>query len=323
MINLFEFDNHIIDTSDFDHLLHGQIVKDFEQEICEYVGAKYAASFFSASYALYAIMKSELCATPKWPTKLSIPSMIPPVVPNALVDAGVDISFNSDTEWVGSAYQLCDGVVDSAQQLDRDQYKNHPWDRNSGNGLMVFSFYPTKPLSSLDGGIVVSDNKAKIDDLKSLSFYGMEYNEDSWSRVQKQVGFKAYMSTMQATIASKNLKNLDCKYEKIDSIRERYNQAFGLKNTSRHLYRINVENNTKAIPHFRERGIVTGIHYAPQHLNPVFEKYSDLEREFFFQQDVVIPSRKTLSIPMHHKLTDEQINYIIQEVKEYNENNNK
>ena len=70
MINLFEFDNHVIDTSDFDHLLHGEIVREFEQEICEYVGAKYAASFFSASYAMYSILKSESCGTPKSPTRI-------------------------------------------------------------------------------------------------------------------------------------------------------------------------------------------------------------------------------------------------------------
>ena len=314
MINLFEFDNHLIDTSDFDHLLHGEIVKDFEQEICEYVGAKYSASFFSASYALYAIMKSSVCNTPD---SISIPSMIPPVVPNTLVDAGVDISFNSDTEWVGSGYKLCDGVVDSAQQLDRDQYKNHLWDHKFGNGLMVFSFYPSKPLSSLDGGIVVSDNKEKIDDLKSLSFYGMEYSDDSWSRVQKQVGFKAYMSTMQATIASRNLKNLDEKYEKIDEVREKYNKELGLENTSRHLYRIDVDDNQDAIKYFKDAGIVCGIHYAPQHLNSVFSDYNDLHEEFFFHEKVTIPSRRTLSIPLHHKLTSEDTDYIISKVKQY------
>ena len=314
MINLFEIDNHVIDTSTFDHHLHGSIVREFEDQICEYVGAKYAASFFSASYALYAIMKSDQCAAPD---KITIRSMIPPVVPNALVDAGTEIKFNSDTDWVGGSYSLCSGVVDSAQQLNKNQYTNHLWDNQFGNGLMVFSFYPTKPLSSLDGGIVVSDSKEKIDDLKSLSFYGMEYAEDSWSRVQKQVGFKAYMSTMQATIASRNLEKLDEKYEKIDHVRDRYNQAFDLKNTSRHLYRIEVDDNERAIEHFKSKGIVCGVHYKPQHLNPVFSKYNDLNEEFYFHQDVTIPSRKTLSIPLHHKLTSEHVEYIISEVKNY------
>ena len=309
MLNLFEFDNHVIDTSEFDHFLHGQIVKDFEQEICEYVGAKYAASFFSASYALYSIMNSKVIQTPE---SISIPSMIPAVVPNLLADAGKKIKFTSDVDWVGNSYILTDGIVDSAQRLDRNQFANEC----EPDDLMVFSMYPTKPLPSLDGGIVVSNNKEKINDLKSLSFYGMEYAEDSWSRVQKQVGFKAYMSTMQATIASRNLKNLDSRYERIDEIRDKYNSEFGLENISRHLYRIHVENNVEAIPYFKEKGIVTGIHYTPQHLNPVFGEYNDLHEEFFFHEMVTIPSRTTLSIPLHDKLTDEQVQYIMKTVKE-------
>jgi UDP-4-amino-4,6-dideoxy-L-N-acetyl-beta-L-altrosamine transaminase len=315
MINLFEFDDCVIDTSTFDHYLHGSIVREFEEEVCEYVGAKYAASFFSASYAIYAIIKSKICVTPN---VITIPSMIPAVVPNALVDAGASIKFNSNIDWVGGAYNLCDGIIDSAQQFDKHQYKNNLSNNKLDDGeIMIFSFYPTKPLSSLDGGIVVSNNKEKIDDLKSLSFYGMDYSNDSWTRVQKQVGFKAYMSTMQATIASRNLKKLDQKYQRIDEIRERYNDAFALRNTSRHLYRIEVDDNLKAIEYFKNKGIVCGIHYSPQHLNPVFKDYNDYHEEFYYHEKVTIPSRKTLSIPFHHKLSSSQIEFIIREIKEY------
>lgn len=306
-INLFEFDNHVVDTSTFDHLLHDKIVGEFEQEVCDYVGAKYAASFFSASYAMYSIFKSTVCETPK---VVTIPSMIPPVVPNVLSDVGVYIRFSSNVNWVGGSYKMTDDVVDSAQRLDRNQYKNECDD----DDLLVFSFYPTKPLSSLDGGMVVSNNKEKIDDLKSLSFYGMEYSDESWSRVQKQVGFKAYMSTMQATIASRNLKTLDEKYEVIDSVRDRYNQAFDLNNTSRHLYRIEVEDNVKAIEHFKSLGIVCGIHYAPMHKNEVF---GDKPWVHIGLGPVDVSAKRTLSIPLHHKLTDVDVSYIIDSVNNY------
>ena len=61
-INLFEFDDHVIDTAEFDHYLHGEVVKEFEQAICEYVGAKYAASFFSAS-SKYGGLRKEFAAS--------------------------------------------------------------------------------------------------------------------------------------------------------------------------------------------------------------------------------------------------------------------
>lgn len=309
MINLFEFDNHIIDTSTFDHYLHGKIVQEFENQICEYVGAKYAASFFSASYAIYSIIKSKVINTPEI---FSIPSMIPAVVPNSIIDAGSKITFTNDITWVGNSYKLCDGVIDSAQKLNKNQFRDECLD----DDLLIFSMYPTKPLPSLDGGVVVSNNKEKIEDLKSLSFYGMEYEKNSWSRKQKQVGFKAYMSTLQATIASRNLNLLDEKYEIIDTIREKYNKELDLNNTSRHLYRIWVKDNEKSLDFFQKKGVVCGIHYKPQHTNPIFGANEFDEK---LHLEVTIPSKKTLSIPLHKNLTKNEVDYIIETVKIYND----
>ena len=304
-INLFGFDNHIIDTSKFDHLLHGKAVTDFEKQVCKYVGAKYAASFHSASYAMYCVMKSKACNVSD---TIRIPSMIPPVVPNVLRDAGKNILLYDDIDWVGDSYVLTENVIDSAQKINRNQYKKECDD----DDIMIFSLYPTKPLSSLDGGVIVSNNKDKIDDLKSLAFYGMDYSDDSWSRKQKQVGFKAYMSTMQATIASRNISKLDNKYSIIDSIRYEYNNAFGLDNTSRHLYRIQVKDNSHAIDYFKSLGIVCGVHYTPIHLNDV---YSDLQSDHL--SAVETAAKQTLSIPMHHRMKTSDVFYVIGCVKKY------
>tara|TARA_R110000824_G_scaffold3379_2_gene15985 strand:- start:6036 stop:6974 length:939 start_codon:yes stop_codon:yes gene_type:complete len=311
MINLFEFENHLINTEEFDHLLHGKIVKEFEQQICEYVGAKYAASFSSASYAIYSILKSSVCHTPE---TVTIPSMIPAVVPNVLMDAGVGIKFSTNTKWVGGSYRFTDKVVDSAQKLNRNQFS----EECDPDDLLIFSMYPTKPLSSLDGGVVVSNNKEKIDDLKSLSFYGMDFSEDSWSRIQKQVGFKAYMSTMQATIASRNLKTLDKRYERIDEVRSEYNKSFNLNNTSRHLYRIEVRDNKEALKFFHAKGIVCGIHYAPMHSSHIFEDCTTDGEKRLLDENVSLSSIKTISIPLHYRLTEEQVRHIIKSVKEIN-----
>ena len=37
MINLFNIPNHNIDTSDFNHYLHGDIVEEFESNFRDYV----------------------------------------------------------------------------------------------------------------------------------------------------------------------------------------------------------------------------------------------------------------------------------------------
>ena len=40
MIQLFNVNNHIIDTSKFSNLLHDEVVTEFEKTIANYVGAK-------------------------------------------------------------------------------------------------------------------------------------------------------------------------------------------------------------------------------------------------------------------------------------------
>ena len=53
MIQLFNINNHIIDTSEFSNLLHDDVVIKFERIIAQYVGAKYACSVNSATSAIF------------------------------------------------------------------------------------------------------------------------------------------------------------------------------------------------------------------------------------------------------------------------------
>ena len=100
MINLFNINNYTIDTSKFTNLLHDQIVTEFEQEFAEFVGAKYACSANSASSLIFLTM---LISGQK---SVRIPSIMPPVVPNALLNAGKQIEFYDDIDWVGREYLL-------------------------------------------------------------------------------------------------------------------------------------------------------------------------------------------------------------------------
>ena len=80
MIKLFNVNHYEIDTSRFSNLLHDEVVTDFEHKFAEYVGAKHACSANSASSLLF-------LALSKLSTTISIPSTIPPVVPNVIINA--------------------------------------------------------------------------------------------------------------------------------------------------------------------------------------------------------------------------------------------
>ena len=56
LIQLFNVNDHIIDTSKFSNLLHDKNVIEFEETIANYVGAKYACSVNSATNAIFLSM---------------------------------------------------------------------------------------------------------------------------------------------------------------------------------------------------------------------------------------------------------------------------
>jgi perosamine synthetase len=305
MINLFNINNYTIDTSKYSNLLHDKVVTVFEESIAKYVGAKYAVSFNSATSAIFLALQDKN-------TNITIPTIIPPVVLNAIKTSGNRYTFNDNIDWVGDSYVLHDfgnyKIVDSAQKLEKDQFKKEC----NPNDLMLFSFYPTKPVGSCDGGMFVSDDFYKIQHLKEMALNGMSYSDNNWERKIKFAGYKMYMNSIQCDIALRNFNLYEDKLEKLKVVRDKYNKELSLNNTSNHLYRINVKNRPRFIKFMSENGISTGIHYEATHLNPVYRLndavYQKSEKE----------AETTVSIPYNETLTLSEIMYIIDKVKQYN-----
>ena len=307
MINLFNIPNYKIDTSNFNHFIHGNIVEEFESNFRDYIGAKYSCTVNNATNAIFLAMLNKN-------TTVKVPSMIPPVVCNAVLTSGNKINFTDDTEWVGDSYVLHQfkdyKIIDSAQKVDLNQFKKEANDED----LMIFSFYPTKPVGSSDGGIIVSNDKEKIKWFKEATMNGMSYSFNNWDRKIKFPGFKMYMNSIQCYIANENLKLLDYKKRKLKKIRDAYNNELGYNNTSDHLYRIKVDNNKKFIKYMKEKSITCGIHYDALHENVIYNNSSTT---------LVLPksskeSKQIVSIPFHENLNENgQLNYVINKIKGY------
>jgi dTDP-4-amino-4,6-dideoxygalactose transaminase len=296
--------DYVIDTSQFRPLLNDKVVEELEKEIASYVGAKYACSIHSATMAIFmSLLEQEK-------TTVEIPSIIPPVVPNAILTAGHDLKYRDDVNWVGSSYTLHQfedyKIIDSAQQLDENQFTNQA----SAEDLMIFSFYPTKPVGSIDGGMIVSNDEEKIRRLKILSRYGTNFEDNSWERKFVLPGWKMYMNSVQAYVALKNFEKLGAKAARYDEVREAYNAAFGVNNTSRHLYRLRVDDRDEFIQSMKQKGIQCGIHYKAVHDIDCYKSSIDTNLQ---RSDV--ESRVTVSIPYHEMLTDEEVETVIKEVK--------
>jgi dTDP-4-amino-4,6-dideoxygalactose transaminase len=306
MISLFHIPRMVIDTATLGNLLHGPVVQQFEEEFADYVGAKYAVALNSASSAIFLIFCGEEDIT-----AVTIPSILPPVVANELLNAGCPIAFEDNVDWVGGSYVLhqlknCN-VIDSAQRVAVNQFAKEAND----NDLMIFSHYPTKPVGSCDGGIVVSNDKDAIDKLRLMAYNGMKPAAASWEQEPEIPGCKMYMNSVQAAMALINLVSLDFKKQKLANVRRLYNNAFALENTSDHLYRITVNDNRAFIKKAAQENIVCGIHYRALHQ---IKLYQDCHRYGSLELSEAV-AKTTVSIPFHEKLTISDISKVIEFVK--------
>jgi dTDP-4-amino-4,6-dideoxygalactose transaminase len=239
--------------------------------------------------------------------------MIPPVVLNAIITSGNNYKFVDNTGWVGDSYILHQfkdyKIVDSAQKLEKNQFIKECED----NDLMIFSFYPTKPVGSCDGGMIVSNDFEKINFIREMSLNGMSYSENNWDREIRFPGYKMYMNSIQCDIALQNFKNYEKKLKRLNLIKREYNSNLGYANQSNHLYRINVKNRQSFIEYMKKNNVVCGIHYESLNLNPIYRNSTDILK------DSESESQKTVSIPFHESLTSQDINYIITLIKNYND----
>jgi len=230
--------------------------------------------------------------------------MIPPVVLNALINSGNQIKFIDNTEWVGHSYVLHDfgnyKIIDSAQKIVRGQFDKEA----NPNDLMFFSFYPTKPVGGLDGCVIVSDDFDKIQWFKEATMNGMSTETNSWERGIKFPGWKMYMNSFQAHVALQNFYKLEEKKKRLKEVREYYNEAFGLTNTSEHLYRIDVDERELVMSNLNDSGVSCGIHYSSMHLHPIY-KLDSVKLVGTEQKE-----KTTLSIPYNEKLSDDDLNWV-------------
>ena len=315
LINLFHINQYKIDTSKIGNFLHGEIVEEFEKNFAEYVGAKYACSSNSASSLIFLSLKELKKQNLDQPLNISIPSIIPPVVPNAILMSGNTPSFYDNIDWVGNSYNLFKNesshIVDSAQEVTKNQYKI----LGNPNAEIIYSFYPTKPVGGCDGGMVVSDNEDIINSYKIDTLNGMEFSENNWERKQVRAGYKMHFNSLSSYIANENLKKIEEKNERLDEIQETYNSAFGYNNISRHLYRVRVKNNKTIVSQLKGEGISCGIHYEYCHNKPFYKKV----RYRFFPSlaKSELESRQTISIPFHERLSNEDVDKVIKNIRGY------
>lgn len=215
-------------------------------------------------------------------------------------------------------------IVEDACQAHGAEYKNKKL--GSFGDAAAFSFYPSKNMTVAgDGGMITTNDYNIAEVAKQLRDVGRSKNN---SYLHDFIGFTARMNTVNAAIGKVQLKYLDKWNRKRRRIARRYSKELegvgdiilppkGDRKIKPvwHLYVIRTKYRDELKKFLEERGIQSGIHYpVPVHLQPPYRKMGFSEGLFPNSERW---AREVLSIPLHPKLSDEDVGYVIESIKEF------
>ncbi|MFN2362754.1 MAG: DegT/DnrJ/EryC1/StrS family aminotransferase [Halarsenatibacteraceae bacterium] len=189
----------------------------------------------------------------------------------------------------------------------------------------IFSFYPTKNMTTGEGGIVVTSNEKVANKAELLINHGLTdryYHEE--------LGYNYRMTDIAAAIGLEQLKKLkdfnrmrrenalkltegisDLDWLVTPKIAEKRSHVF-------HQYTIRVTNGLRDdfVDYLQDNGIGYGIHYPRlAYQQPIYKK---LGYNNFECLEAEKASKQVVSLPVYPALTDENINQIIKVLQAYN-----
>ncbi len=173
------------------------VVRDFEEEIVSWAGAKYGVAVESCCSAIFLSLKYiNITGT------IHIPKYTYPGVPMSILNSGSNVKFINN-KWRGIYWLENWGIVDSALRFKKNMY--------IPSSLYCLSFHYKKHLPIGRGGMILTDDKKAVEWLKMARFDGrkeISLSEDNASII----GWNMYMTPEQAArglTLFENIKNKD------------------------------------------------------------------------------------------------------------------
>jgi dTDP-4-amino-4,6-dideoxygalactose transaminase len=183
----------------------------------------------------------------------------------------------------------------------------------------VFSLSVTKVLVSVEGGVVTSRNAELIERIRHMRNYGIESNYDAW-----YPGLNGKMSEFHAIVGLANLKHLDERMERRQSIAGEYQERVhddtnfrvvrypqGIRHTFKD-FTVLVpdglrEKRDVIIQRLKELGVETRAYfYPPVHEQKLFRRFAD--RPLPRTESL---SRRVITLPFYTSMTSDEIDYVV------------
>lgn len=354
----------VVDVLRSDYLTTGPKIAEFEKMVADYVGAKYAVAISNGTSALHAACFAariqagdEVITTP---LTFAASSNCVLYCGGTPVFADVDPkTYNIDPEdirrkitdktkaiiAVHLAGQPCDMdeihkiakehdllVIEDGAHALGSVYKGKKVGTLSD--MTTFSFHPVKPITTGEGGMIVTDNEEFYQKMMLFRSHGitrdenlMTRNDGSWFYQQLDLGYNYRITDIQCALGCSQMKKLDRFLARRKEIVARYNEAFAdceniitpyqLPETESgwHLYIVQVKNcdRREVFEALREQGIAVNVHYIPVYMHPYYQEHGYKDVHCKNAEEVY---SHIISLPLYPTLTSEQQNFVIGRVRE-------
>jgi len=199
--------------------------------------------------------------------------------------------------------------------------------------ITTFSFFPTKNMTTGEGGAVASIHPKLLEKAKRFSRQGLVRNPDEfkitdqgpWHQEVHEFGLNYRLPDVLCALGISQVRRLETFKQQRASIFSTYGELFGgahqiqlptlrsYVSPTWHLYSVLIESSKRKVifEEMRKSGIGVQVNYIPAYWHPIFqgEGYSrglcPIAEDYYSRQ---------MSLPMHFSLTKEDLTFVTQKV---------
>ena len=198
-----------------------------------------------------------------------------------------------------------------------------------------FSFYPTKNLTTIEGGMIITDDKRIANYVQLVRNHGLtrslmnRYSSGKpWEYDISNVGYNYRLDDIRSALGISQLKKLSILNKKRLNVFLHYNKRLknipglivpdekNFLNNSCHLYIIRITSSAKIsrdrlFYDLQKRGIGSSVHYKPLHTFTLFKK-KGVSRDKLSTSKKIF--KEILSLPLYPQLTKSSQNCVIKSI---------
>jgi len=252
--------NIVVETLQSDYLTTGPKIKEFEDALSLYCGAKYCVAVANGTAALHL---ASLVLLNKDDKVLTTPNSFlatsnsilyvgaKPIFVDIASDGNIDLDLCEEKLKNDPSIKAIYGVAFSGNMLKQEKLKHLKDTYNikilednahaigavydgvkagscTNSDMSIFSFHPVKHLTTAEGGAITTNSKEMYEKLLMLRGHGMVKTPDMkpWEYEMQDLGFNYRITDIQCALGISQLKKLPSFIDRRFEIAKKYDEVF-------------------------------------------------------------------------------------------------